>query len=56
VIAADAVNRPADFVLAKRLVAAGGVVDVSVLGDESVSLKDCLPASPAASMTAAQLG
>ncbi|MDP9920506.1 3-phenylpropionate/trans-cinnamate dioxygenase ferredoxin reductase subunit [Variovorax boronicumulans] len=56
VIAADAVNRPADFMLAKRLVAAGVVVDASVLGDDSVSLKDCLPASPAVSTTAAQLG
>lgn len=56
VIAADAVNRPADFMLAKRLVAAGVVVDASVLGDESVSLKDCLPASPAVPATAAQLG
>jgi len=56
VIAADAVNRPADFMLAKRLVAAGVAVEASVLGDESVSLKDCLPASPAAPATAAQLG
>jgi 3-phenylpropionate/trans-cinnamate dioxygenase ferredoxin reductase subunit len=56
VIAADAVNRPADFMLAKRLVAAGVVVDASVLGDESVSLKNFLPVLPAAPATAAQLG
>ena len=56
VIAADAVNRPADFMLAKRLVAAGVAVEASVLGDESVSLKDCLPASPAAPEAAKQLG
>lgn len=56
VIAADAVNRPADFMLAKRLVAAGVRVDGPALGDESVSLKDRLPASPAAPATVAQLG
>lgn len=56
VIAADAVNRPADFMLAKRLVAAGVRVDGPALGDESVSLKDRLPASPAAPATVAQRG
>ncbi|MDM0067006.1 FAD-dependent oxidoreductase [Variovorax sp. J31P207] len=54
VIAADAVNRPADFMLAKRLVAAGAKVDAFVLGDESVPLKECLPASPVGPSTVAQ--
>ncbi|ARU03743.1 pyridine nucleotide-disulfide oxidoreductase [Comamonas serinivorans] len=38
-IAADAVNRPGDFVLAKRLVAQAARVDAAQLVDESVALK-----------------
>lgn len=39
VIAADAVNRPADFVQAKRLVAAAAQVDPRTLADDTVALK-----------------
>ncbi|MDT4859586.1 Putidaredoxin reductase CamA [compost metagenome] len=53
VIAADAVNRPADFMLAKRLVAAGAMAEPSVLGDESLPLKDLLPASSTSPATVA---
>ncbi|MBN9409263.1 MAG: FAD-dependent oxidoreductase [Burkholderiales bacterium] len=45
VIAADAINRPADFMLAKRLVGAAARVDVIALGDESASLKDLVAAA-----------
>jgi NADPH-dependent 2,4-dienoyl-CoA reductase/sulfur reductase-like enzyme len=40
VLAADSLNRPAEFIAAKRLVGARCTVDAAVLGDESVSLKD----------------
>lgn len=49
VIAADAISRPADFMVAKRLVAAGASADAAVLADESRSLKDLLADSSAAS-------
>ncbi len=50
VVAAEAVNRPAEFLVAKRLVAARAVVDAGRLADDAVKLKDLLPAaSPAAS-------
>jgi len=39
VIAADAVNRPADFAAARRLIAAGTPVDVDVLRDSDVPLR-----------------
>jgi 3-phenylpropionate/trans-cinnamate dioxygenase ferredoxin reductase subunit len=39
IIAADAVNRPAEFMLARRWVAAGVRVDPHVLADLSVELK-----------------
>jgi 3-phenylpropionate/trans-cinnamate dioxygenase ferredoxin reductase subunit len=39
VIAADAVNRPGDFVLAKRLVGQAVRVSAELLADEAVSLK-----------------
>lgn len=39
-IAADAVNRPADFVQAKRLVAAAARVDPRTLADETAPLKE----------------
>jgi 3-phenylpropionate/trans-cinnamate dioxygenase ferredoxin reductase subunit len=38
-LAADAVNRPADFMVAKRLVSAGGALDPTRLADESQPLK-----------------
>lgn len=45
VLSVDAVNRPQDFMVAKRLVAERLVVDPQVLADESVSLKSLLPVS-----------
>lgn len=39
-VAADAVSRPKDFMFAKKLVAAGAVVDPAVLADPEASLKD----------------
>ena len=47
-IAADAVSRPADFMVAKRLVGEGLPVTAAALADESVPLKQLLPAPPAA--------
>lgn len=43
VIAADAVNRPADFMVAKRLVAAACRIDPGQLTDAAVPLKHHLP-------------
>lgn len=43
VMAADAVNRPADFIVAKKLVAARGRATVEQLNDESAPLKALLP-------------
>lgn len=48
VIAADAVNRPADFMVAKRLVVAAHRVDARQLGDVSIPLKQQLDAVPVA--------
>ena len=45
VIAADAVNRPVEFMVAKRLVGDGTMVSVSRLADESVPLKNLLTPS-----------
>lgn len=56
VIAADAVSRPADFMVAKRLVAASVVADAGCLRDESMPLKDLLPPSPVATATVVQPG
>ena len=42
-LAADAVNRPGDFMVAKRLVATGSVLDTTELADESRALKSLLP-------------
>lgn len=42
VIAVDAVNRPADFMLAKKAVAAGVSVDADALADTGLPLKDLL--------------
>jgi len=39
IIAADAISRPQEFMLAKKLVAAGAKIDPAQLGDESVALK-----------------
>jgi 3-phenylpropionate/trans-cinnamate dioxygenase ferredoxin reductase subunit len=46
VIAVDAVNRPADFMLAKKAVAARAVVSAEALDDTDTPLKDLLAASP----------
>lgn len=46
VIAADAVNRPQDFMIAKRLVAQQSMVDPSRLADESQPLKALAGAPP----------
>ncbi len=43
-IAADAISRPQDFMLAKKLVAARAPLDAAQLADESVPLKSLLPA------------
>jgi 3-phenylpropionate/trans-cinnamate dioxygenase ferredoxin reductase subunit len=45
-LAADAVNKPADFMLAKRLILAGRPVDESRLADEAVPLKALLEPAP----------
>jgi 3-phenylpropionate/trans-cinnamate dioxygenase ferredoxin reductase subunit len=45
VLAADTVSRPQDFVLAKRLVAECIEVDAGRLADESIPLKNLLPAA-----------
>lgn len=45
VISADAVNRPQDFMVAKKLVAERVAVTAAVLADESVALKSLLPAA-----------
>lgn len=47
-LAADAISRPAEFMLAKKLVAARGILDAAALADESVPLKSLLPAGAAA--------
>lgn len=47
VLAADTVNRPQDFIVAKRLVAEGIAVSAEQLADDSKPLKELLPA-PAA--------
>ena len=48
VIAVDAVNRPADFMLAKKAVAARVVVSAEAVADPDRSLKDLLAATPSA--------
>ncbi|MDM4768916.1 NAD(P)/FAD-dependent oxidoreductase [Solimonas sp. SE-A11] len=42
-IAADVVNRPQEFMLAKKLVAAAATLDPALLADASVPLKSLLP-------------
>ena len=44
-IAADTVSRPQDFMVAKKLVALGTVLDAGVLADEAMPLKALLPAA-----------
>jgi len=44
VIAADAISRPADFMVAKRLVGAGARVEIASLADDSIPLKELLAA------------
>jgi 3-phenylpropionate/trans-cinnamate dioxygenase ferredoxin reductase subunit len=51
VIAADAVNRAPDFMMAKRLVSEGVKVDAKSLADESVPLKSLLPSAAGAKPT-----
>lgn len=46
-LAMDAINRPADFMWAKRALAQVCTVDFKRLGDESVPLKDLVQAAPA---------
>jgi 3-phenylpropionate/trans-cinnamate dioxygenase ferredoxin reductase component len=41
-LAADAVNRPGDFMVAKRLVATQGIIEADKLSDESIPLKSLL--------------
>ncbi|MCY1262340.1 Putidaredoxin reductase CamA [compost metagenome] len=45
VISVDAINRPQDFMVAKRLVAERAQVDPQALADEGVALKSLLPSS-----------
>lgn len=45
VIAADTVNRPQDFIAAKRLVAEGLIITPEQLADDSIALKELLPAA-----------
>ena len=44
VLAVDAVNRPQEFMLGKKIIAGGIAVDPSRLGDESAPLKDLIGA------------
>ncbi len=46
-VAADAVNRAADFMVAKRLVAEAARPDPDILADDMVKLKNLLTAAPA---------
>ncbi|MDQ2733411.1 MAG: FAD-dependent oxidoreductase [Pseudomonadota bacterium] len=50
VIAADAVNRPADFMIAKKLVAAALPIHLAELSDESIPLKNMLPVKAVAAV------
>ena len=52
-LAADAVNRPADFMMAKRLVAASARADAARLADESLPLKELLAAPATAPLISA---
>jgi 3-phenylpropionate/trans-cinnamate dioxygenase ferredoxin reductase subunit len=45
-IACDTVNRPQEFFVAKRMVAACKSFDVGALGDESIPLKTFVDAAP----------
>lgn len=45
VLAADTVGRPADFMMAKKLVAGHARIDADRLADEAVPLKELLPAA-----------
>ena len=42
-LAADAVNRPADFLFAKQAIVSRLVLDASALADETISLKSLMP-------------
>jgi 3-phenylpropionate/trans-cinnamate dioxygenase ferredoxin reductase subunit len=54
--AADVVNSPRDFMIAKKLVAAQTVVDVERLADPTVPLKELLPAPRTADLAVGQHG
>ncbi|MFT3804475.1 MAG: FAD-dependent oxidoreductase [Burkholderiaceae bacterium] len=49
--AVDAVNRPGDFMLAKRALARPAVVDADRLADEAVPLREIFQAGPATSVS-----
>ncbi len=44
-IAADCINRPQEFMLAKRLLGNGQSVDPETVRDESLTVKDLLAAA-----------
>jgi 3-phenylpropionate/trans-cinnamate dioxygenase ferredoxin reductase component len=43
IISADTINRPQEFMIAKRLVAEAAAIDPTLLADESIPLKTLLP-------------
>mgnify|MGYP001060962299 FL=1 len=43
-IAADCVNRPQEFMLSKRLIASGTIVNTEQLADDSIEVKALMPA------------
>jgi 3-phenylpropionate/trans-cinnamate dioxygenase ferredoxin reductase subunit len=50
-LAVDAVNRPAEFMLARRVLAQRPQVDTERLADEALPLKELLAGAPAAALT-----
>jgi 3-phenylpropionate/trans-cinnamate dioxygenase ferredoxin reductase subunit len=50
-LAVDAVNRPADFMLVRRALGKPAAVDAVRLGDDGIALKDLLMGSSAAGVT-----
>ncbi|VVQ15858.1 NAD(P)/FAD-dependent oxidoreductase [Pseudomonas fluorescens] len=44
VIAADCINRPQEFMLSKRLIASGTVVNIEQLADDDIEVKALMPA------------
>jgi 3-phenylpropionate/trans-cinnamate dioxygenase ferredoxin reductase subunit len=43
IVAAEAVNRPADFAAAKKLVSVGAVIDPNLLADATIPLRNLAP-------------